>query len=194
MIDSARARTVGSSSATSTVAGFCVRLFGTGSPPTTRKPGSEPTRETEKPERCCNPSGTDGSEVGTGSRRVKRDRANAQTIREWCLGKPDQRWARMCVDRQLLSVVDHLLVYADVILSHAARGELLLETSAYLSTIQAPDALDGTHPGIRLDHKPGHAIFDDFSNRAAWERDNRCTAGHRFDHDEAERFRPADRK
>ena len=57
---------------------------------------------------------------------------------------------------------------------------------------EPPDRLNGLR--FVIDDKAGDAVIDDFRYRAGPERDNRRAARHRFDHHQAERLRPIDRK
>lgn len=83
----------------------------------------------------------------------------------------------------------------EIILRHALGGEALLEGRPHLTTIQP---VETSHRLRRItdgsDDVAGQAVIDHFRNRAAAERDHRRPAGHGFDHDEAERLRPVDRK
>src|SRR5258707_11110775 len=54
------------------------------------------------------------------------------------------------------------------------------------------DGLDGF--GFPIHDKAGDAVVDDFRYRAGPERDNRRAARHGFNHHQAERLRPVDRK
>jgi hypothetical protein len=53
------------------------------------------------------------------------------------------------------------------------------------------DGADGA--GFILNNETRYAIFDQFRDGAAIERDNRRAASHGFDHDQPERLRPVDR-
>src|SRR5712675_2031878 len=65
----------------------------------------------------------------------------------------------------------------------------------YLPAVEFAEPPDGLN-GFRfpIDDKTRYAIIDDFRYRAGPERDHRRAARHGFDHDQAERLRPVDRK
>src|SRR6266542_6854779 len=87
---------------------------------------------------------------------------------------------------------DKAAIDLEILLGHATRGEALLEAGAYAGTRQlrelVPDGVDGG--GLAVDDQAGHAMLDDFGHRAAAEGDHRRAAGHRLDHNQAERLGP----
>src|SRR6266404_6846137 len=80
-------------------------------------------------------------------------------------------------------------------LGHPLRGKALLEMRAYLAPVEFAEPPDGAGGFCFPIHdKAGYTVIDDFRHRARAERDNRRAARHGFDHDQAERLRPVDRK
>src|SRR5438046_1963658 len=45
-----------------------------------------------------------------------------------------------------------------------------------------------------MDDEPGKPVRDDLGDRASAERNDRCAASHRLDHDHSKRFRPVNRE
>src|SRR6185437_15034501 len=93
------------------------------------------------------------------------------------------------------ALFDELLIKADIVAGHPARGEALLEATTDgvpVDTIEPGDRFAGL--GLALDDEAGEPILDDLGNGAAGIGYDRGAAGHCLDHDEAERLRPVDRE
>src|SRR5215470_7363516 len=101
------------------------------------------------------------------------------------------------VDNQLEAMeiaVHQAAIGREVFERHAARRETMLEVIADFLSRQARKPVESSNRAfVILDDKARQALIDDFPNRTAIECDDRCSAGHRLYHDEAERLRPVDR-
>src|SRR5579871_2599032 len=83
----------------------------------------------------------------------------------------------------------------DIVFGHTPRSKTFLEYSANSSPIKLPDPADGGNRFLlRIDNKSGDAVLNDFRHGPTTPGDHGCSARHRLDHDQAERFRPVDRK
>src|SRR5882757_1898723 len=83
----------------------------------------------------------------------------------------------------------------DVVASHAAGGETLLEARADLLAREPPElVVDGFGCGnLAVDDETGQAMLDDLRYRATAISNHRRAARHRLDHHQAERLGPVDR-
>src|SRR5882757_11529085 len=83
----------------------------------------------------------------------------------------------------------------DVVASHAAGGETLLEARADLLAREPPElVVDGFGCGnLAVDDETGQAMLDDLRYRATAIGNHRRAARHRLDHHQAERLGPVDR-
>src|SRR6516164_2361959 len=75
-----------------------------------------------------------------------------------------------------------------IILRHAPRGEAFLKaTSDFLAGQMSEPVNCADRAADVLYNEAGYAVVDHFRRRTAIECDYRRAAGHRFDHDQAER-------
>src|SRR5262249_26163444 len=78
-----------------------------------------------------------------------------------------------------------------IVLRHAPHGKALLKaTSDFLAGQMSKPVNRADRATDVLYNETGYAIVDHFRRRTAIECDHRRAAGHRFDHDQAERLRP----
>ena len=85
------------------------------------------------------------------------------------------------------------LVDVDVVFGHAAGGEAGVEGVADGFAGEGREFLDGGDgTGFVFDDEAGDVFVDDFGDGAAIEGDDGGSAGHGFDHDEAEGLGPVD--
>jgi hypothetical protein len=90
---------------------------------------------------------------------------------------------------------DQCAVRAFVLSGHSVRGEAFLEAGAYFSSVEPAQIAHGPDSLLFvLDDEARHAVLDDLGHGAGAVGDHWRPTGHRLDHDEAERFRPIDRK
>ena len=82
-----------------------------------------------------------------------------------------------------------------VVDGHAGGGKPPLKASAHPAAIERQDAADFADGLVdAVDHLAGNATVDHFRHGAVAEGENRCSAGHGLNHDQAERLRPIDWK
>src|SRR6185437_11897523 len=84
-----------------------------------------------------------------------------------------------------------MTVKRHVVFRHPSRGESLLEASTDhfdRKTTKSVDRVD--RASLVLDNIACEAVLDDFRDRSVAPCNDRRAAGHRFDHDQAKRFRP----
>src|SRR5437764_2462405 len=81
----------------------------------------------------------------------------------------------------------------EILAPHPLGREALLEAGPYTASIELAEPSDGVDRlRLPLDDEPGDALVDHLRHRAGSKRDDRRTAGHRLDHDQAERLGPID--
>jgi hypothetical protein len=99
------------------------------------------------------------------------------------------------VARWLSGVTHEAPIDPNVVICHASRREALLETQSHLAAIQCSH-LHRSDTGLIdiVDDHSGDPSVDHFRDGAGAIGEHRSAARHRLDHDEAKRFRPADRK
>jgi hypothetical protein len=77
----------------------------------------------------------------------------------------------------------------DVFVDHASAAEPRDRALPHAPPVEVEDARQlVSHLLEVLEHQPGHPIVDDFADRTAIERRNRCAARHRLGQNEAERL------
>src|SRR3954471_12591499 len=86
-------------------------------------------------------------------------------------------------------------VATEVLLRHSPCGKSFLEMGSHLASIEFGKPSDRFN-SFRLSRhdKACYTFVDDLRHRAGLEGNDRRAAGHGLDHDEAEWFRPIDRK
>src|ERR1700687_784970 len=81
----------------------------------------------------------------------------------------------------------------EIVERHAARGEARLELLSDCIAVQVGKSADGgDRAGLVFDDEAGQALIDDLGDGATVIGNDRGTACHRLDHDEAKRLRPVD--
>src|SRR5277367_277352 len=83
----------------------------------------------------------------------------------------------------------------EIVLSDALDREALIEARADFGAVEFHHSRHRRRGRLDIiDQKAGYAIVNDFRRRAGAESNDRRSAGHSLDHDEAERLGPIDRE